>query len=104
MLAVVAAVLKVRVQNLELHEKQIAQTGEHTVYSHDGGQAKGDGAGLDEEADSVPWIHGRVEGVARPDREFSVLHRHDEQQGDHEEKGQSAKSVEGHAAELQVFV
>lgn len=101
---VAAAALKMRVQDLELHEKQIAQICDQAVYPDDGGHADRDGAGLDEEADPVPRVHGRVEGVPRPDRQLPVLHGHDEQQADHEEEAQGAKPVEGHAAELQVFL
>lgn len=101
---VAAAALKMRVQDLELHEKQSAQIDEQVVYRDDGGQADADAAGLDEEADLVPRIHGRVEGVPRPDRKLPVLHRHGEQHADHEAEGQDAKPVEGHAADQQIFV
>lgn len=102
--AITAAALKMRVQNFELHEKQNAQIGEQAVYPDDGSDANGDGAGLDEEADFVPRIHGRVEGISRSDRKLPVLHGNDEQQGDHEKEAQDAKPIEGYAAEQQVFV
>lgn len=101
---VAAAALKMRVQDLELHDKQNAQIGEQAVYPDDGGHADRDAAGLDEEADPVPRIHGRVEGVPRPDRKLPVLHGHDEQQADHDGEAQDAKPVEGHAADQQIFV
>lgn len=101
---VATAALKMRVQNLELYEKQNAQIEEQVVYPDDGGHADGDGAGLDEKADPVPRIHGRVEGVSRSDRKLPVLHGNDEQQSDHEKEAQDAKPVEDHAAEQQVFV
>lgn len=91
------------VQDPELHEKQIAKVGMQTVHPDDGRHAEGDCAGLDEEADCVPRILGRVEGIQCPDRKFAVLHGHEEEQGDHEENGQRAEPVEGYAGEQQVL-
>lgn len=101
---VAAAALKMRVQDLELHEKQNAYIGEQAVYPDDGGHADGDAAGLDEEADLMPRIHGRVEGIPRPDGKLPVLHGHDEQQADHDGEAEDAKPAEGHAAEQQILV
>lgn len=75
-----------------------------TVHPDDGRQADGDCAGLDEEADCVPRVLGRVEGIPCPHRKFAVLHGHEKEQGDDEEKGQRAEPVKGYAAEQQVLV
>lgn len=86
-----------------MHEKQIAKVGMQTVHPDDGCHADRDCAGLDEEADCVPRVLGRVEGIQCPDRKFAVLHGHEEEQGDHEENGQRAEPVKGYARKQQVL-
>lgn len=99
-----SAALEVLAQDLKLHEEQDADAHLQGVHRYDGRHADGDGACLYEEADSVPRVRAGVEGIPSPDRECSVLHGREEQQGDHEGESQSAERARAHSAEEQVLV